>query len=520
MTDRRSGVLKLLCALPWLLMAGACSNSDGVVTPADDANPSILNHVSEQVLRVTQVSALSTGARAKLAEVERAEWARVAYAAELLVGPEVVAASDRIRLELSPNEVLESHRHVVSESVQSEGAVTWAGGLQEAEDQTGLLSFALVSDNLYGNASLGNLSFLIKPLGDGWHAIVEIDPRGFSSELPPLRSSRAEGVREGALESSLLLTTAEIDVLVVYTNAVTTAEGGHAAVAALANQAVNAANQSYTNSNIDVDLNLAHLANVSYAEALYSWQDHIDHLRDPNSGQLDGVADLRDEYLADLVVLLVDDSGACGIAYEVLASAPTAVSAVDSDCAVANYTFAHELGHLQGADHDPDYDCTEQGYSCGPYSYGRGYIAADDSWRTVMAYGDECGMCTRVNYWSNPNVYYVDSQVMGTSNQRNSSVLNQTRFTVADFRRPPSVTIEGPSEVPPNYPCSWRATVSGGTHPYTYSWSGVASGSNAEVFASLSQSGWLEVEIEDQYGRGDGDGMFVTVSSSAPPCPF
>ena len=83
-----------------------------------------------------------------------------------------------------------------------------------------------------------------------------------------------------------------------------------------------------------------------------------------------------------------------------------------------------------------------------------------------------------------------------------------------------SVSISGPDEVPPSQTCEWYANVSGGTTPYYYQWSGVASGTDESVQASLSQSGNLSLIVTDSDTQTDGDMLYVTVNSNAEDCPF
>jgi Metallo-peptidase family M12 len=103
------------------------------------------------------------------------------------------------------------------------------------------------------------------------------------------------------------------------------------------------------------------------------------------------VAALRRQSRADLVVLLVDkklypypENQYCGWSKMINADPQDAFSLIDYQCAPApNYSFVHEIGHLEGARHDP---CTD-GYSL-PFAYGHGYIFVDYSyvtngWRTL-----------------------------------------------------------------------------------------------------------------------------------------
>jgi hypothetical protein len=53
-----------------------------------------------------------------------------------------------------------------------------------------------------------------------------------------------------------------------------------------------------------------------------------------------------------------------------------------------------------------------------------------------MAYGNNCGNCTRIQWWSNPLVVYpATGEVMGTAtHEDNARVLNLTAPTIAAFR--------------------------------------------------------------------------------------
>lgn len=74
---------------------------------------------------------------------------------------------------------------------------------------------------------------------------------------------------------------------------------------------------------------------------------------------------LRDQYQADLVVLLTDGNYgyAAGVVTEIGPNESTAFAIVEVDCATANLTFAHETAHLFGGLHQNDPDgIYEHGY--------------------------------------------------------------------------------------------------------------------------------------------------------------
>lgn len=78
-----------------------------------------------------------------------------------------------------------------------------------------------------------------------------------------------------------------------------------------------------------------------------------------------------------------------------------------------------------------------------------------------------------------------------------------------------------PNPVRPNRTCSWSATASGGTGPYTYAWfkpptiEAIASGQSVNI-ATGTKSFWLRVRAYDSLGGSAVDSTYVTVSSSSP----
>jgi hypothetical protein len=124
------------------------------------------------------------------------------------------------------------------------------------------------------------------------------------------------------------------------------------------------------------------------------------------------------------------------LASTIKATAATAFKVTDRSCATGYYSFGHEFGHLQGARHDTYVDSTNT-----PYSYGHGYVHRGSTtatrWRTVMGYNDYCSVvgynCTRLQYWSNPAKTWLGA-AMGVANTKNYLVLNNTDYTVANFR--------------------------------------------------------------------------------------
>lgn len=186
--------------------------------------------------------------------------------------------------------------------------------------------------------------------------------------------------------------------------------------------AINLANESYARSSVKVALDLAGgKALVVDFDETGSFESDVAALRNPTDGKLDGIHKQRDNLKADVVVLFVANQAYCGIADEIRAKAPTAFALVWDGC-IENQSFAHEIGHLQGARHNPEADDTAT-----PFPHGHGYCNVEQSKRTIMSY--ECGGLARSLRWSTP----VDEWGTAATHD-NARVLNDTAPAVAGFR--------------------------------------------------------------------------------------
>lgn len=345
------------------------------------------------------------------------------------------------------------------------GDFTWLGHLKNVPRSQVIL---VVGDGaVAGNITMPSGFFQVRYAGNGVHAVCEIDQSAFPPELPPVAVPLAgTTVAPSPLTEEDLPPT--VDLLVVYTPRARIRAGGARHMQELIRLAVAETNQSYENSHLDQRLNLVHFEEVDYVEETFP--EALSHLTHPSDGVMDNVHALRDAYAADEVVLLIEDYTACGLAWLMSEISPDfaiyAFAVVNQSCATGNYSLGHELGHNMGAQHDWYQYLLSYGLPPA-LPFGFGYVNALAGWRTIMAYNTECenrGLdCTRLPYWSNPDVIW-DGDPMGVPEGTSTScvigeydpncdadnrkTLNATALTVAGFRG---------STQPPNAPSALAA---------------------------------------------------------------
>ncbi len=386
-------------------------------------------------------------------------------------------------------------------SVLSEEAVAWNGRIYVGTDTSeavGEVSLVVLRTGaVTGQVLLGDAEYWVRPLGGGLHALVTIDPSKYPKERPAspyhdggggpgeagLNDAAGSVQPEQAVEhetQALVGSCAQeealgagavvqarcspevVRVLVLYTP--DAAQGRD--IDGIIYAALNDANQAYRNSQINnLELRLVHKQPFSFSlEGPYPEDDVNALSQDPQARAL------RDQYQADVVVLLIDNNEGTGdwtstfgvagaIPHGSSGDAIVNVSEVNQKAYAivkvgyasgGRYTLAHEIGHIQGARHDPEddnYCCPDVGvpygrgnrfsvYSCDPFwpfKCGRDYYATIMAYTWRWMYPDR--YYQRIRYFSSPNVTYRGVTI-GSSDRNNARVLRETADVVADFRDP------------------------------------------------------------------------------------
>ena len=376
------------------------------------------------------------------------------------VRPDLLVSKQRVPFNLTQNQQVVLERQTVKR--HDSDFYTWIG----QQDLRNNAVLVVRNGQVTGSIRRDGQLYAIKPLSEGLHALVTVDESKLPGDHPSMLNDRLnDGMesrhrgpsndsagtsappRSSALENdgaaggpsssvTSMATSPTLDVIVAYTPE---ADADVADIQALVQLAVEETNLSYANSGIETRIELVHL----YATSTNSTDDmfvELEQFRTPGDGAFDEIHDLRETYGADIAKLIGAASsnyGFCGLASVIEArTAAEAFAITAHNCATGNYTFAHEIGHLQGARHHIESD-----QNLFPYAFGHGTTDVTGDFRTVMGLNEiNCpgNVCTRVPYWSTPDPEGAyDGTVTGDASlSDNASVLDLTATRIASFKSP------------------------------------------------------------------------------------
>jgi len=315
---------------------------------------------------------------------------------------------------------------------RADGNYSWFG--TEHATQSSVI-LVVQNNEMVGTIRSNKHLYQIRPLGGGLHVIILVDESAFPDDHPPgfremEKSTTKSTIKpppnkvEPKSKSDVLNDDGSIiKVLVAYTPVAKSQVGN---INALIQLAIDETNQSYVNSKVNTHLQLVYSYETNYQESSDISTD-LARFKNKGDSYMDEVHSYRDCYVADIAILITGEGQYCGKASDIMADESTAFALVAQNCATGYYSFGHEIGHLQGAEHNPE--APNGSY----FAYGHGYYYESDYWRTIMSYNCSAG-CTRLPFWSNPNVTNNEIPMGSLFTHHNARVLNETAYTVANFR--------------------------------------------------------------------------------------
>lgn len=374
---------------------------------------------------------------------------------------QVQAAASAVRLNLfadaAVDAVLEKFQHTQS------GDLVWQG--RPAGDDRGTVHLVVSRGRITGAVTAGGVTYSIYPDKDGNTVIDQIDTSGLPKAGPhptrellpgdkPILTPQWMAPADGPSVVGDPNTMTTVNILVAYTQA---AASQSADIQSEINLAVAMANTAFTNSGVNITLQLVGTLAATYDEGSKSASTVVVDARQGmnGSGQLSELYAARRAYGADVVAVIVKNYSAfqaCGIAYMLLnptlSDANWAVSASMRGSCIANHVLAHEVGHNMGLAHDryavDKYNESPWNGSL-PQNYDYfGYVDVGARELTVMSYFDRCsdagvGNCARVARISNPARTFTNGSPSGialgqTDPANNARVLNINKDIVALWR--------------------------------------------------------------------------------------
>ncbi len=334
------------------------------------------------------------------------------------------------RLDIETPDGLEFDARRLGFERRGPGSLTWRGRLTDSAESRAILSMEDGALSGWIHTPFGQ--YEIRPLANGASAVLRMSNEplgGCGANHAPISDALPAGAaapRRRARAPVAADSPSSIDVLGLFTAEARDAMGGTAQIKSRVRLMVDLANEAFGNSRMSARMRLAHIGLSPVAEK-DTLSQNLSPLRQNNQ-----VKALRDAHSADLVALVQsNDEDLCGIAYimdEVGPGfSPWAYSVTAYQCVT---TFAHEVGHNMGMEHDPA-NGSPQAQALFPWAFAH-FVGGN--WRTAMAYSDPCGGCTRVPYFSNPGVMY-EGQPMGVPGERdNARVGDRTAQAIANFR--------------------------------------------------------------------------------------
>lgn len=345
-------------------------------------------------------------------------------------------------------------------TTNADGTQVWTGYV--VGDPTSMVTVGRYQDATTGTVVCAQGAFELAWQPDGQVLVTERDPatRGQCGNCQA-NPHQAGGVQP-KVSDLRPAAVSNVDLYCVYTPAVVTKLGSEAAVKARLAEQVAESNVVFTNSNVEVKLNLVGSELVNYTQAAPHTVTGADLEEFSIGSAFQAVRAKRSELGIDLYKLILTvspepgsffTSGIAWLPSQAFPLNPDSGFSVTSVEGFDNYTFVHEIGHNFGCNHDTTASNPPVPPERALYPFAYGY-RKPGAIASIMAYSQGE---TKIPNFSNPNVS-VGGEATGVANQsENWKAMNQSAPTIANYSSAatPSPTPGAPITVPLN--TGWNA---------------------------------------------------------------
>ena len=399
---------------------------------------------------------------------------------------------------------------------------TWYGELTNA---AGSVSFVSTDGVLRGSISYDDKNFEIHSLGDDLYGIVEL--QAATDQAGCISNTLSENIAPSPPSSSknsrvLACTQDNVRILIMTTQRARARDPNFAQTAA---NAVNQFNSAISASGVTgrARLSLVGVENINFNENPANATNDIARFRTIALPR-------RNALNADLAILFTDgnydNGGLLGQVANIGPSDPDAYGIVEIDRYADHYTFAHEVGHLFGAQHQQCAQFNRAG--CSPlvdwdhgygYSYRRSGIFQQREYKKTIMYQIGDGRSPQLRF-SNPGIQHEGTPTGTAASNDVARQLDASANAIANLRGGGtlSASINGPTNVPVYTQRSWEVFIRCGNAPYNVTWEfstdgfNYSNGGTGEVFTYRPLGGtYLYLRCRVRSNDGQNRTSFLTV---------